>query len=107
MKIPWQVTYLQNVIFPYIWESYVHEINLPADYLSLLLLDYFSGQFTETLLKVIDDKNISTANYSSKLHRQTSPLDLIINKAVSTFLKIKFHNWHAKEIFTQIEEKCV
>ena len=52
-------SYLQKVIFPYIQKKQ-HELNLLADYPSLLLFDNFNGQCTETLLKMIDDKNINT-----------------------------------------------
>ena len=32
------------------------------------------------------------------------PLDLCVNKASKTFLRKKFQDWYAKEVFTQIEE---
>ena len=96
-------SYLQKVIFPYIRKKQ-HELNLLADYPSLLLFDNFNGQCTETLLKMIDDKNINTVIILANCTDRLQPLDLCVNKAAKTFLKKKFQDWYAKEVFRQIEE---
>ena len=99
-------SYLQKIIFPYIRKKQ-NELNLPAEYPALLLFDNFNGQCTETLLKMIDDNNINTVIIPANCTNRLQPLDLSVNKAVKNFLRKKFQDWYAKEVFTQLEEERV
>ena len=56
---------------------------------------------------MIDDKNINTVIVSENCTDRFQPLDLCVNKAVKTFLRKKFQDWYANEVFTQIEEGCI
>ena len=96
-------SYLQKVIFRKNRKKQ-NELNLPAEYPSLLLFDNFNGQCTKRLLKMIDDKNINTVIIPANCTDRLQPLDLSVNKAVKAFLRKKFQDWYAKEVFTQIEE---
>ena len=106
MKILWQVIFRRSFFITNIQKKQ-YELNLPADYPSLLLFDNFNGQCTETLLKMIDDKNINTVIILANCMDRLQPLDLCVNKAVKTFLRKEVQDWYTKEVFTQIEEGCV
>ena len=88
MKIPWQVIFRRSFFLTFKIHKQ-HELNLPADYPSLLLFDNFNGQCTETLLKMIDDKNINTGIIPANCTDRLQLLDLCVNKAVKTFLRKK------------------
>ena len=98
--------YLHNIIFPYI-RGKKEELGLPAEYPSLLLFDYFNGQCTEQLFKLIDGNNINTVIIPANCMDQLQPLDLSANKAVKNFLRKQFQGCYTKEVFTQLEEEHV
>ena len=50
-------------------------------------MNNFNGECIETLLKIIDDKNINAVIIPANCTYRLQPLDLSVNKAVKTFLR--------------------
>ena len=57
------------------------------------------------MLKLLDSYNINVvllpANYTNRLQN----LDLSINKAAKDFLHLKFQDWYAQQLYTQLQEQ--
>jgi len=73
--------------------------SLPA----VVIMDDFKGQITKDVLTLLDSNSIYVALLPLNMTDKLQPLDVSVNKpAKSFFVKRKFEEWHAKEIFTQL-----
>ena len=98
------VSYFEKVIFPYLQEKKA-ELKLEPDHPALLLFDNFKAQCTEDILKLLDTKNIDVVIIPASCTDRLQPLDLSINKAAKEFLRGKFQEWYAMQIFNQLQGK--
>ena len=102
--------YFEKVIFPYLSKKR-DELNLSSDYPALLTFDHFKGQCTHDLLQLLDSNNIDVVIIPANCTDRLQPLDLSINKAVKEFLRGKFQEWYASQVFKQrkgqVEDKSI
>ena len=97
-------SYFENIIFPYLHKKKA-KLQLEPDYPALLLFDNFKTQCTEHLLKLLDSKNINVVIIPANCIDRLQPLDLSINKAAKEFLRGRFQEWYAMQIFDQRQGK--
>jgi len=98
------LSYFEKVIFPYLQKKKA-ELQLEPDHPALLLFDNFKAQCTEDILKLLDTKNIDVVIIPANCTDRLQPLDLSINKAAKEFLRGKFQEWYAMQIFNQRQGK--
>lgn len=89
------IDYLQKIMIPY--------VNYPG----LVLFDHFSGQITESVLKLFDENHIHRVVIPANCTDRLQPLDVSVNKAAKEFLWRKFHDWYAQKICAQLEEQTI
>ena len=76
-----------------------------VDQRALLIFDNFKGQCTETLLKLLDENNVSVVLIPPNCTDRLQPLDVSVNKSAKEVLRRKFHAWYAENICAQLEGK--
>jgi len=74
-----------------------------ADHCALLIFDNFKGQCTETLLKLLDENNVSVVLIPPNCTDRLQPLDVSVNKSAKEFLRRKLHAWYTENICAQLE----
>ena len=92
--------YIDHIVLPYI--NGVREMlsneNLPA----LVVMDNFKGQTTANVLTKLEEENVHVDYLPPNATDLLQPLDISINKPAKSFLKCKFEEWYAEEIFKQL-----
>ena len=98
------IDYLQKILIPCV-DNKRKLLKLRDDYPALVLFDHFSGQMTESVLKLLDENHIHRVVIPANCTDRLQPLDVSVNKAAKEFLRRKFHDWYAQKICTQLEEE--
>ena len=68
----------------------------------LVVMDNFKGQTTGNVLTKSEEENVYVVHLPPIATDLLQPLDISINKPAKNFLKCKFEEWHAEEIFKQL-----
>ena len=83
--------YIMNIPMSYLAQKRM-EPNLAGDQHALLIFDNFKGQYTEAILKLLDENNISVVLIPPNCTDRLQPLDVNVNKSAKEFLRRKFHS---------------
>ena len=97
--------YIQRIILPYL-DQKRKELKLSAEQPAVLILDNFKGQCTAELFKLLDSNNINVILIPANCTDRLQPLDINVNKAAKEFLRKQFHQWYAKQVCAQLQQKC-
>ena len=79
------------------------ELDLPNDHRSLLIFDRFKGQYTEAVLKMLEENHIDVLLISANCTDRLQPLDISVNEAVKEFLRNEFQGWYANQVQIQLQ----
>ena len=66
------------------------ELGLSSDHHGLVIFDWFKSQYTEVMLKTLEDNNIDVLLVPANCTDRLQPLDISVNKAVNTFFAGSF-----------------
>ena len=69
------------------------------DQRALCIFDNFKAQLTSDVLQLLKDSFIDTVFVPANCTDQLQPLDLSVNKPAKDFLKRKFEEWYAEQVF--------
>ena len=83
------MTYIEKIIVPYVKQKR-EQLNLDNDHPALAIFDVLKGQYTEEVLKTLEDNHIERVLVPANCTDRLQPLDLSINKPVKEFLRRKF-----------------
>ena len=70
--------------------------------LALVVMDNFKGQITVKVQTKLKEENVHVVYLPPNITYLLQPLDVSINKPAKSFLKGKFEEWYAEEIFKQL-----
>ena len=91
------IDYLQKILIPYV-DNKRMLLKLRDDYPALVLFDHFSGQMTESVLKLLGESHVHRVAIFANCTDRLQLLDASVNKAAKEFLRQKFHDWYAQKI---------
>ena len=74
---------------------------------ALIVMDVFTGQMTEDVVKRYQDNNILIVNVPRNMAKYYQPLDLTVNGYCKKFLKRKLTQWYSAEVTRQLANKVV
>ena len=94
------IDYIQKIILPYICRK-KKEMNLPANQHSLCIFDNFKAQLTAGVLGLLKSNKVETVFVPPNTTDQLQPLDLSVNKPAKDFLRKKFEEWYALQVYNQ------
>ena len=80
------------------------QLKLPKEQKALIVMDVFTGQMTEVIVKQYQD-NILIVNVPRNVTKYYQPLDLTVNGYCKIFLKRKFTQWYSAEVTRQLANK--
>ena len=92
--------YIKHIIIPYIQsvrESKGEE-SLPA----LVIMDNFKGQATDNVEALLEENNLHISFVPPNTTDLLQPLDISVNKPAKSFLRQKFDEWYASEVFKEL-----
>ena len=92
------IQYIHNIILPFIHKQKTAKKLLP-DQRALCIFDNFKAQLTSDVLQLLKDSFIDTVFVPANCTDQLQPLDLSVNKPAKDFLKRKFEEWYAEQVF--------
>ena len=92
--------YVDLIVLPYVRS--VRHIKRDESLPAVVIMDNFKGQVTKDVLTLLDSNNIYVALMPPNTTDKLQPLDVSVNKPAKSFVKRKFEEWYAKEIFTQL-----
>ena len=81
------------------------QLKLPKEQKALMVMDVFTGQMTEDVVKHYQDNNILIVNVPRNMTKYYQPLDLTVNGYCKKFLKRKFIQWYSAEVTRQLADK--
>ena len=79
-------------------------LKLHSEQRALCIIDNFSAQCTDDVLKLLENHNIDTVFVPPNCTGELQPIDICINKPVKDIMKNEFHQWYSDEIMAQGEE---
>ena len=97
------IEYVKLIIVPYVTEKR-KQLKLHSKYPALVLFDFFKGQCTDSVFKLLDENNILHIMVPANCTDRLQPLDLSVNKPAKDFMKSKFQEWYGKIICQQLED---
>ena len=80
---------LDEIIIPYV-EIERKRLNLEETQHALLIMDVFTGQMTDPIMKKLQENNISNVRVPANMTNLFQPLDLTVNGSAKAFMKRKF-----------------
>ena len=92
--------YILKIIVPYITKKKI-ELKLDPGQRSLCIIDNFSAQCTDDVLKLLEFHKIDTVFVPPNCTGELQPMDLSINKPVKDMLRKEFHQWYSNEVAAQ------
>ena len=96
--------YINEILLPYISRKR-KELKVHEDHPALVIFDKFTGQGTESVLKLLQDNHIHFVMVPANCTDRLQPLDVSVKKPAKSFLRQQFHGWYAKQICQQLLEK--
>ena len=99
--------YVENIILPYLCQKR-QKLKLPLGQPAVLIFDNFKAQCTEELLNLLDSNKIDVVLIPPKCTNRLQPLkslDVSVNKTAKEFLSKNFHEWYAKQVCSQLQQK--
>ena len=96
--------YIVNILLPYLMQKKI-ELKVVPDQRVLLMFDNFKGQCTKSLLKLLDENNVSVVLIPPNCTDRLQPLNVSMNKSAKEFFQRKFHVWYAENFCAQLEGK--
>ena len=95
---------LKKIVAPYV-DNERCQLKLPKEQKALMVMDLFTGQMTEDVVKQYQDNNILIVNVPRNMTKYYQPLDLTVNGYCKKFLKRKFTQWYSAEVTRQLANK--
>ena len=92
-------TYIQEIIVPYVKQKRA-QLKLSEDHPALAIFDVFKGQCTEEVLQMLEENNIERVCVPANCTDRLQPLDLSVNKPAKEFLRGRFQEWYASQIYS-------
>ena len=96
--------FLKEIVIPYRDNGRCRS-KLPKEQKVLMVMDVFTGQMTEDVVKQYQDNNILIANLPRNMTKYYQPLDLTVNGYCKKLLKRKFTQWYSAEVTRQLANK--
>ena len=84
--------FLMDIVIPYV-DNERFQLKLPKEQKAMMMMDLFTGQMTEDVVKQYQDNNILIANVPRNMTKYYQPLDPTVNGYCKKFLKRKFTQW--------------
>ena len=94
------MAYIEKIILPYL-QSKRKDCKLSDRQHALCIFDNFKAQLTDDVLQVLEDNDIDVIYVPPNCTNSLQPLDLSVNKSAKGFLRKKFEQWYAQQIFEQ------
>ena len=94
--------FLDKVIIPYVVNER-KKLDLPENQKALMVMDVFTGQTTDAVVKQYQDNNILIVNVPANMTKYYQPLDLTVNGYCKRLLK--FSEWYAAQVAKQLANK--
>ena len=93
---------IHKIILPYITKKR-DDLKLSAGYPALILFDNFKAQCTSSLLKTLDNNNVTVVLIPPNCTDRLQPLDISVNKAAKEFMRREFQKWYAQQVCNQLQ----
>lgn len=74
---------------------------MPANQNSLCIFDTFKAQLTTEVLELLKGNHVETVFIPPNCTNQLQPLDFSVNKPAKDFLRKKFEEWYALQVYNQ------
>ena len=84
--------FLKEIVIPYV-DNERCQLKLPKEQKAMMMMDAFTGQMTEDVVKQYQDNNILIANLPRNMTKYYQRLDLTVNGYCKKLLKRKFTQW--------------
>ena len=94
------LAYIEKIILPYV-QGKRKDCNVSDGQRALCIFYNFKAQLTDDVLQVLEDHNIDVISVPPNCTDSLQPLDLSVNKSAKDFLRSKFEQWYAQQIFEQ------
>ena len=94
------LAYIEKIILPYV-QGKRKDCNVSDGQRALCIFDNFKAQLTDDVLQVLEDHNIDVISVPPNCTDSLQPLDPSVNKSAKDFLRSKFEQWYAQQIFEQ------
>ena len=92
--------YIEKIILPYVSKKR-EEKGLHTEQCALCIFDNFKAQLTTEVLNLLETNHIDTVFIPANCTDRLQPLDLSVNKPAKYFLRGKFEEWYAAQIYEQ------
>ena len=66
-------------------------------------MDNFKGLVTDSVKDILEENNVHIAFVPPNTTDLLQPLDVSVNKPAKSFIRQKFDDWYASEIFKQLD----
>ena len=93
--------YVDHIILPYVEKT---RESFGDDTSTLVIMDNFKGQITESLFSLLDSHNILVCLLSPNTTDRLQPMDISVNKPAKDHLKQQFNQWYSEQVLTQLGE---
>ena len=92
--------YIEKTILPYVSKKR-KEKGLHTEQRALCIFDNFKAQLTTEVLNLLEVNHVDTVFIPANCTDRLQPLDLSVNKPAKDFLRGKFEEWYAAQIYEQ------
>ena len=96
-------SYFDKVIFPH-FEKTKEEHGYPEEQYGLLIMDTFSGQDNDRIIKLCEDNHVVTQIVPHNLTNKFQPLDISVNQIAKSSISSKFNTWYSAQVTNQLEK---
>ena len=91
------LSYIDQIIAPFV-SRVRNDLNLGEEQPALAIFDNFKGQMTEQVFSRLEENNIHSVLVPANCTDKLQPLDLMVNRAIKSFLEREFQTWYAKQV---------
>ena len=96
--------YIHKVIVPFIRQKR-EKLGISNQHCALCIFDNFSAQCTSKILQILDKNYIDVVFVPPNCTDQLQSLDLSFNKPVKDFMRGKFQEWYANQVYQSYEDQ--